>query len=392
MRVLIIGGTGILSTDICQRAVEEGMEVYCINRGKHSAFQSDKVNVITANIRHSQEVASKIGNLTFDVVVDFLSYTPDQLRSSLSLFNHKCEQYIYISSATAYHKRSEDEVITEETPLGNQAWKYGQDKVKCEEIMRENFEQTGQKYTIIRPYVTYGKTRIPYAIIPNHQPWSWLNRIYTGKPIVLWDSGKAKCTLTNTLDFSIGVVGLFQNEKAYNEAFHITSEEPMTWKKALEETIAAIGVQPTVLDMNSSYIAKVLPEYRGVLFGDKGTNMVFNNQKIKSAVPEFSCKIPFHEGIQTTIDFLNQAEFMHEVDYKWDARLDHLISVYYRKNKIPFDRKLLRCVRSDRSVTGKEKIKYTICRYNILYYPFEYSWRFIKWTKNKLKRILGKQV
>ncbi len=392
MKILIIGGTGILSKDVSKEAIKQGHEVYCINRGKHKELQNVESHVIYGDIRNKKDIIHKVGNLYFDVVVDFLSYTQNDLKNTLDIFYKKCDHYIFISSATAYKKKSEDEIITEETELGNTRWKYAEDKVKCENFLREFSLNNKINYTIIRPYVTYGNTRIPYAVIPNHSPYSWLNRIYTGKPVVLWDGGKAKCTLTNTKDFAIGVVGLFKNEKAYGEAFHITTDEVLTWKIATDEIMKAVNHQYKLIDLPTQYIVSVLPEYRGILLGDKSTNMVFDNSKIKKVVPNYECKIKFSDGIKETIDFINNNQFLQTIDFKWDARLDRLIAKYYHDNKIKYKKNELKCYCYGRKPTFKEKMKYTICRYDILYYSCNFMQLSIKKILKPIKKLIKKII
>ncbi len=392
MKVLIVGGTGILSKDVAQEAIKQGNEVYCINRGNHKELENKDTHIIYADIRCKEEIIRKTQDMYFDVIIDFLSFTPKQLESTLDIFQNKYEQYIFISSATAYKKENEDEVITENTPLGNTRWKYAADKVKCEEYLESYANKNKINYTVIRPYVTYGNTRIPYAIIPNHVPYSWLNRIYTGKPIVLWDSGKAKCTLTNTKDFAVGVVGLFKNKKAYSEAFHITTDEPMTWKEATNKIMKAVNHKYEIIDMPTEYIVSVLPEYKGILIGDKSTNMVFNNSKIKEAVPNYNCKVKFEDGIKETIDFINENEFLHKIDFKWDARLDRLLAKYYHDNKIKNEKHKLGCYCYGRKAKLNEKIKYIICRYDVLYYSVQYGLITIKFILRPIKKIYKKII
>ena len=388
MKVLLIGGTGILSTDVCEMALNKGYDVTCLNRGHNKELQNTKANVILGNIRHVKEMQEKFKDATYDVIVDFLSFNPEQLLNTLSIFGTKCKQFVFISSATAYHKKNEDEIITENTALGNSSWQYGQDKVDCEKLLAEYCSNINLNYTIIRPYVTYGNTRIPYAVIPNHQPWSWLNRIYCEKPVVLWSGGKNACTLTHTNDFSVGVVGLFLNPAAYGEAFHITSDEKLTWKTATDHIQKAMKNKINIIDIPTEYICKHLPEYKGILLGDKSTNMVFDNTKIKKAVSEFNCKIKFEDGIKRTIEFINENDFLHIIDIKWDARLDYLITKYNRKNKIKNDRKLYHFQKCDSTPTVKEKLLYTLYRYPVFYYPCRALSRLIRKMKQVVKKIL----
>lgn len=389
MKILLTGGTGVLSTDIANYAIDKGMEVYLLNRGSKKQFFHPKAHVLIADLRDVEDVKEKIKDLYFDVVVDFLSFNTSHLKSTLAIFNGKCNQFIFISSATAYQDAS---IITENTPLGNPNWPYAQNKFECEKLLEQNYSENGQKYTIVRPYVTYSKTRIPFAIIPHDKQWTLANRILLGKPIVLWDGGKAICTLTSTKDFAVGIVGLFGNEKAFQNDFHITTDHTLTWRQALLDIGKALNKEPIIADIPSSFIYKYMPETKGILLGDKGRNMVFDNSKIKATVPNFKADITFNEGICETIQFYQDNEYMREINYEWEGRIDNLISKYYKGNFPSYISKdsitnRFHCA----GQTFKEKLIYTLCRYDILFAIYN-IFKFIIRAYRKLIRIIKKKL
>lgn len=333
MKVLLIGGTGVLSTDIRELLIKRNHEVYILNRGKNkNCSVSDEVKFIKGDIRQVEKLKEYFKDKYFDVVVDFLSYSEKDIKDTLEIFNNKCNQYIFISSATAYRKTEKGEKIKEDYELSNPNWKYAEGKKECEEYLKTNYEKNRQKYTVVRPYVTYSDTRIPFAIIPHDKQWTLANRILNNKPIVLWDNGEATCTLTSTKDFAVGIVGLFGNPKAYNEAFHITTDYTLTWYEALQYIGKALGKKVIVANIPSKYIISIMPDLKGVLLGDKGLDREFDNTKIKSVVPEFDAQIKFEEGIKSTIDYYKNNKFMQSIDYGWDARIDNLIRKYNKEN------------------------------------------------------------
>lgn len=366
MKVLFIGGTGILSTDIVKLCVKRGYEVYIINRGNNNKELGQNAKFIIVDINKSEEVKEKVSGMYFDVVIDFLSYTESQLKSKLQIFNGNCTQYIFISSATVYRKTKRGEKITETTEANNTEWDYSLDKIKCEKELEENYKKTEQKYTIIRPYVTYSERRIPYAVIP-FRNWTLANRILNEKPIVLWDGGEARCTLTQTKDFAIGIVGLFLKSEAYGQAFHITSDYTLTWKEATEYIGTALGKQPIIANIPSDYIIDNMPEYKGVLKSDKGIDREFDNSKIKNIVPEFNAQIKFEEGIRETIKFYKENESRQTIDYLWDGRIDRLIKKYYKENKIPYAKKELTINAYKEKIKFVDKVKYYFGNNAVLY-------------------------
>lgn len=371
MKVLLIGGTGILSTDVTKLCLERNMEVYLVNRGNSNRKIDSRIHVLIANIRDKDQVLQVIGDLHFDVVIDFLSYTPNQLKNTLDIFNNRCDQFIFISSATVYRKTSKDEKITEETELVNDDWIYSKYKIECEELLAKNHKEIGQKYTIIRPYVTYSEKRIPFAMIPKKH-WSLANRIIKGKPIVLWDAGQAVCTLTQTKDFAVGIVGLFKNEKAYGQAFHITTDYTLTWREALLDIAKALDCEVKIVDIPSEFILKKIPDLKGELYGDKGLDRAFDNTKIKDAVPDFSAQIKFEDGIKETINYYKQNPGMQKVDYLWDGQMDWLIEQYYKSiGKKDYDKKEISNVKDEKKQSKKEAIEYFLGRHKLYSYGFK---------------------
>lgn len=366
MKVLFIGGTGILSTDIVNRCLEKQYDVYIFNRGHNNENLNPKVNVVIGNIRDEKDVKEKMKNLSFDVIIDFLSYRPKDIEQNLRVFNNKCKQYIFISSATVYRKTKKGEKITEETDTANNSWKYSSDKITCEKILRENYQSNKQHYTIVRPYVTYSNRRIPFAIIPKKQ-WTLANRILNDKPILLWDDGKAICTLTQTKDFAVGIVGLFLNEKAYEEAYHITTDYTLTWKEALVDIAKALGKEPIIADIPSGYIAKEMKEYEGVLFGDKGLDREFDNTKIKNIVKEFDAQTKFEDGIKETIKYYQNNDKARKIDYLWDGRIDSLIKKYYKEKGKQYSKEKLSIKGYNEKLKLSDKINYNIGSNKILY-------------------------
>ncbi len=375
MKVLIIGGTGIISSEVCYCALDRGVDVYILNRGRNKHMIDKRAKLIIADVVNNtiEELSTKLGDNYFDVVVDFLVLEETRLKKHLELLKGKCRQYIFISSATAYEKSDENEVITEDTPIGNPKWDYAYNKYICEKYLEEHIAEYNMVYTVVRPYVTYGKTRIPFAVIPGGANWTLINRIENGKPVVIWDDGRAICTLTHTKDFAVGMVGLWGNERAYGQAFHITSDFTQTWKEVLEKIMQATGTNAPVVSMPSEYIAKKLPEYEGVLFGDKGTNMVFDNSKMKAVVPEFECRITFEEGIKDTVSYFRKTPEIRNITYGWDAKMDWLVEQYIKENKL--DRSLLKKCRLSayrEKLTLKQKFAYITNRYGFIRYLMSY--------------------
>lgn len=385
MKVLLIGGTGLLSSDVMNLSIKKGYTVYILNRGYHTKLLPPGVILLKANIKDAIEVNSVIKDLFIDVVVDFLSYNIRDLKNSLSLFQNRCCQFIFISSACAYRRDKLDGCLTEDSPLENQNWDYSINKVACENYLISKCTEIGLKYTIIRPYITYGNTRIPYGIMPPYGwHWTFIARLLSNKPIMLWDKGEAICTLTHVSDFAKGVVGLFGNPKAYNEAFHIVSDDRLTWKEVALLIGKLVNKQTIFIEIPSDYIAKKMPSIKGMLLGDRSLDAIFDNSKIKNAVPEFICDMSLEKGNLQTIEYYRDNNYINGIDYKWDAQIDKLINDYLKETNPDKLKSLNLKFVNYLQVSFKNMFTYYTYRYFPIY--FIYIFEIINKILHRLKR------
>lgn len=324
MKILLLGGTGILSTDFMRKCLNEGNEVFILNRGKRVTFIDDRAVLIKADIRNEsiEDLKRKVDSLSFEVIIDFLSFEPTQLEKSIEVFKDKYFQYIFISSATAYIKNGGDIISESKNQVGNRNWLYSYNKSLCENYMRD----TNINYTIVRPYVTYGESRIPFQLIPDGFHYTLLERIEDNKPVALLDNGNAICTLTNTIDFANVLYRLLLNEKAYREDFHITSSFQQSWRTVYETYCEILNREPHLVSVSIEDIRKYMPEYYQSLVGDKGTSWRFDNSKVLEAVGGYEFKYDLKAGLQKSVDFYEKHAEMQGIDYKWDGKIDYMIS------------------------------------------------------------------
>lgn len=327
MKVLFIGGTGVISQAVSKLAVERGMDLYLFNRGKSRMFIPEGAKLIEGDIRDPRAAAEALKGHEFDVVVDWIAFTPDHVATDLALFRGRTKQYVFISSASAYEKPPRHYLITEETPLSNPYWQYSRDKIACELALMEAYQREAFPVTIVRPSHTYGDTSIPIALSAA-TPWSIVDRMRRGGKIIVHGDGTSLWTLTHNTDFAAAFVGLLGHPEAIGEAFHITSDEVLTWDRIHLEIGRAAGVEPELIHIPSDFIAERFPEYLGRLHGDKAHSAVFDNSKIKRFVPGFAAKTPFAEGIRQTIDWFERHPERQTVDEAWNRKMDQLIQVF----------------------------------------------------------------
>ncbi len=328
MKVLFIGGTGLISSAVSELAVRSGCDLFLLNRGNRSALAPEGASMLQADIDDLARVRSLVKDQHFDVVVDWIIFEPKGIERDIELFTGKTDQYIFISTAATYQRPPAYYVIDESTPQRNPGWDYARDKIACEERLIREYHERGFPMTIVRPSHTYGVTSIPFAINSWTHPWTLADRIIKGKKVVVPGDGTSLWVLTHNTDFAKGLVGLFGNTRALGHAFHVTSDEAKTWNQYLDSIGRAIGVEPRAAHITSQCISIFMPEQKAPLLGDISNSFILDNRKIKSFVPDYSATTPFDQGIRQSIAWFQKDRGRQTVDEPMNARLDAMIEAY----------------------------------------------------------------
>ena len=323
LKVLFVGGSGVISSACSRLAVERGIELHVLNRGTTSIRPlPPEVRVLRADVRDPSSVREALGKQDFDAVVDWIAFTPDHVRTDLDLFRGRTRQYVFISSASTYQTPPARLPIVESTPLRNPFWQYSRDKIACEELLVAAYRAEGFPATIVRPSHTYDRTVVPFG-----GGWTVLGRMRQGKEIVVHGDGTSLWTLTHSEDFARGFVPLLGHPRTLGEAFHITSDDILTWDQIAAGLAAAAGVEPRIVHVPSEAIAAADPEWGAGLLGDKAHSMVFDNTKIRRVVPDYVATIPFEQGAREIVAWYEDPA-RHQVDRRLDAVMDRLIDAY----------------------------------------------------------------
>lgn len=328
MKALLIGGTGTISTAVTRLAAQSGVELTLLNRGRSAAAVPENVEQLTADANNEDELRERLGDREFDVVADFTAYLPLQAERDVRLFSGRTGQFLFISSASAYQKPAANYLITESTPLHNPYWRYSRDKIACEEIFLTAYRSRGFPVTIVRPSHTYGDGSVPVAVHGKNGSWQVLERIRSGKPVIVHGDGLSLWTFTHNTDFAQGFLGLMGNPHAIGEAVHITSDETITWNAAFAAIGRALGAKPNLVHIPSEFLAAFDPSLLGPLLGDKANSVVFDNAKIKRLVPGFCAKVRFDQGIKRTVDYVLSHPECQKPDPDFDAWCDRVISAH----------------------------------------------------------------
>ena len=321
MKVLFIGGTGIISSACSQLAIERGIDLYLLNRGQSVRTPPEGAHILHGDIRQPDSACRALGDLTFDAVVNWIAFTTEHIETDLALFRGRTGQYIFISSASAYQTPPASLPVTESTVLDNPRWLYSRDKIACEERLVQAYRAEKFPATIVRPSHTYDKT-----LLPMDGGWTVVDRMRKGQKVIVHGDGSSLWTLTHHADFARGFVGLLGNPHAIGDAFHITSDELLTWNQIFELVGRAAGAEPCIVHVPSDLIAAYDPDWGDSLLGDKAHSMIFDNSKVKRLVPDFVASIPFARGAEEIIAWYDADPARQVVDEQVDRLIDRIIS------------------------------------------------------------------
>lgn len=335
MRALFIGGTGTISMAITEAlSFDPEWELYLINRGNRSAELSESVCVINADINNEEEVIEKLGDAKFDVVCDFIGFVPSQLERDYRIFKGRTKQYMYISSASAYQKPLSDYRITEGTPLANPYWEYSRNKIACEEYLMKLYREEGFPVTIIRPSHTYDERSIPLGVHGDKGSWQVAKRMLEGKPVIIHGDGTSLWTMTHNSDFAAAFIGLMGNVHAIGESFQITSDESVTWNQIYKCIADALGVELKPYYVPSDFLDAVGKyDFAGSLIGDKANSVVFDNTKLKKAVPYFTANVRFDQGVRWAVENVLSHPELQVEDKEFDEWCDKVIAALENAKK-----------------------------------------------------------
>ncbi len=329
MRILIIGGTGTISSAITRQLAASGQDLWLLNRGTRKQEVPAGVKQIVADISNEEEVKRLLGDMQFDAVCEFIGFVPEQVERDIRLFKGRTRQYIYISSASAYNKPASNHVINEGTTLANPYWEYSRNKIACEELLMKEYRENAFPVTIVRPSHTYCERSVPVSVHGPKGSWQVLKRMIDGKPVVVQGDGSSLWTLTWNEDFARGFIGLLGNPKAIGEAFQIMSDESLTWNQVYKCVADALGVAFHPYYVSSEFLAAVAPkeyDFTGNLLGDKSVTVVFDCSKLKRVVPGFQATTRFHEGVRRCVAYLLSHPELQVEDEEFDAWCDQVIA------------------------------------------------------------------
>lgn len=328
MKALFIGGTGTISTEITKLCVAKGWDLTLLNRGQHKNLAPEGVKELICDIHNEADAAEKLKDQYYDVVAEFIAFTPEDVERDIRLFTGKTSQYMFISSASAYQKPHSAIWVTEGTPLCNPYWQYSRNKAACEDILVKAYRENGFPATIIRPSHTYCERSIPLNCHGRNGSFQVLERIRQGKKVLIAGDGLNLWTLTHSRDFAVAFEGLMNNPHALGQSFHITSDEALTWNQIYEIVAAALGQKAHIVHIATETMGMLCSDYIGSQLGDKSNVALFDNTKVKQAVPAYNATTRFDQGVEEAVKYIYSHPECQILDPEYDAWVDQVIEGY----------------------------------------------------------------
>lgn len=333
MKLLVIGGTGLLSGAVVSEAIRNKWDVTIVIRGSKISLVPKEVNIIQADYRNRPFMETALKGKHYDAVVDFICYNKEQIAYSIDLLHTVADQYLFISTTYVYDI-SIPGIKTEESKKIFLDWNYSVNKWACECLLREKAKELKFNYSIIRPCVTYDDTRIPYGVMPPYgYHWTICARILAGKPIIRWDNGTTRWNMMRVEDFAIGVIGIIGNKQAYNEAYNLSGDNAYEWNDVISIVEEFLGKKAVICDMTSSEYKSFYPKRSGEIVG-RSLDAIISNRKIKALVPSYNTTCSLREGLFKTLEAYKSQNYQKGIDWEYDANLDLIITLYCKKHNI----------------------------------------------------------
>lgn len=339
MDILIVGGTGLISSELASQAAARGDALTLVNRGTSAvAPPPEGARVIHADATDAPALRSALHGMRlrrerFDAVVQFVAFGPEHVEADVETFAPLADQYVLIATGASYRTPDRFEPLTETTAQENLHWEYARLKQAAEAALREAAPAAGLPFTIVRPAHTYGPSKIPAFTGNSRHPWTIVDRMRRGADIVIPGDGTALWTITHARDVAAGVLGLLGNEAALGHAVHITSDEALTWNGLYARIAHAAGVSPDHYEQQricvpSDALVAAAPDQAGSIYGDKMHPAVYDTSLIKRLVPGWQARIDVATGMAEAIAWFEADPARQSIDENANAMFDRVAAIY----------------------------------------------------------------
>lgn len=318
MKILILGGTGVISRQIVAQAVQAKHDVTVFNRGIKAAAIPEGVTVVLGDRKDTADFEAKMQELSVDVVIDMISFNIADVKQMLALFGDRCKQYIVTSSSSAYDRPYKSHPVSEdkEQLTMDDSFAYGFNKAEMDRYLQSQMGKYSAAITIIRPCLTFGEGSGTVGTFRQNRNIG--RRIAQGKPVVMVGEGVIPWTFTFSPDLAKAYVLACGNEKTYNDCFHVTNTEVVVWEDLYRAIGKVVGKEPNFVYISSATLRKIYPSVCTHLNYEKVHYAVLSNEKIQKAIPEYQPQISLQQGMQDLMDW------WEEVDFPYDDEKDKI--------------------------------------------------------------------
>ena len=302
MKILIIGGTGLISTPLTSYLLSRGDEVTLYNRGGTVSRLPDGARVLRGDRRHYDAFENQMhrGGY-FDCVIDMVGFGPQDAESAVRAFSGRTAHYVFCSTVDVYRKPATRLPYTEAESYGGLNL-YGINKVSCERILLAAHARGDFPVTIIRPAYTYGPGRA--LLYPVGSAAGYLDRIRGGKPIIVPGDGNSLWVACHADDVARAFLAAAGNARVFGRAYHTTGEDWMTWNRYHEGVAEALGAPPPdLVHIPTDLLLKVAPDRTASVADNFQFNNIFDNRAAQTDL-KFRCTIPWIEGVRTVAAWL----------------------------------------------------------------------------------------
>ena len=323
MDVLIVGGTGLISTGIARQAVDAGHDVTAFHRGETDADLPAAISHVYGDRDDEERLAEAAETVDPGVVVDMVCFSPEQAERAVEAFAG-VEQFVFCSTVDVYHRPLDRNPATEDAARYPSVSEYGADKAECEDIFLDAHGDAFQT-TVIRPWSTYGEG----GPVIHTMGWGtyYLDRIRTGEPVIVHGDGATLWGPCHRDDVAAAFVNAIGNETAYGESYHVTSEEVISWRQYHECVAEAMDApDPELVSIPTDQLVAVAPDRTDPLLDHFRFSTVFDNSKAKRDL-DFEYTVPFREGVERTIADLQRRDAIDD----WDSETDDEIIAAWRE-------------------------------------------------------------
>jgi len=321
MRVLFLGGAGMIGSAAAARAAASGFDVTIVTRSEPARAVAAGVRQLRADVRDPAALRAVLGDEEFDSVVNWVGFTPDDVRAHPGLFTGRTGQYVFISTCSVFGRPVPNLPITESSPRRQPVFGYARDKIACELLLEDAHRSSDFPLTIVRPFHTYDRT-----VIPVLAGWTAIERMRADRPVVVHGDGTSLWSLTHARDFARAFVALLGLDHAVGESVNVVSGDILTWDQIHLTLATAAGVREPVLRHRASEsIAVQVPGWGEVLEHDFRHSMLFDTSKLRSLVPGFAPEVSFSQGAREVLAHYDAHPELRSVDEKLDRAFDALL-------------------------------------------------------------------